>query len=263
MPAQSKSHADSIGRSATTAGHKKPADSHTGQGTIFGGRRHEPPAPTTTSRPVPNRQQSYHTPYVEMLLNLDTIPRLHNILAAFLGWLLLAGFVVFPGTFTSIQESLSNDQGLQGNATASTILNGVKNIPLVVVAAICCGVGALGMIWLSVLWRDNYVWLLNRLYLPGFMNGFAGLISTLVSVYTQQHGDWSITAKTTAIAEGACMAVCGILFVVYNNLLLEKVKKRHGRDMEQRIGSRVSDEGFLDKVERKAKEPALEPGSVV
>jgi hypothetical protein len=41
---------------------------------------------------------------MNMLLSLDTIPRLHNILASFFGWIILAGFTIFPGTFTGFAK---------------------------------------------------------------------------------------------------------------------------------------------------------------
>jgi hypothetical protein len=101
---------------------------------------------------------------MNMLLDMDNIPRLHNILASFFTWILLAGFVIFPGTFTSIQQ-LDSDPKVQSSQTAETILQSVKNVPLLVVAGICCGIGAGGMCWLWWTWRMNYVWLLNRIFL--------------------------------------------------------------------------------------------------
>ena len=44
------------------------------------------------------------TQYVSMLLALDDIPTLYNILAGFFNWILLAGFILFPGTFTSLKN---------------------------------------------------------------------------------------------------------------------------------------------------------------
>ena len=79
-----------------------------------------------------------------MLLSLDTIPRLHNILASFFTWILLAGFLVFPGTFTSI-ASLGDYPDLQSKAAAD-ILSDVKHVPLLIVAGVCSGIGAGGMI---------------------------------------------------------------------------------------------------------------------
>jgi hypothetical protein len=236
--------------------------------------------PINTSRPDPGRKDSAAHPskpsskgpprgrglrrnntiqsrYTEMLLNLDTIPRMHNICASFFSWLVLAGYVVFPGTFTSLSD-LSDDPDVgDRSALASRVLTSVKNVPLLVVAALCCGVGVAGILWLAACHRRNYVWLLNRLFLPSVMNGLAGLISTLITVYTTQGGDWSVTAKVSAIVEGFCAGIGGILFVLFNNLLLQRVKRKHGEAQAQ------VDESFLEKAERKTKEPALEPGSVV
>lgn len=56
------------------------------------------------------------------------------------------------------------------------------------------------------------------------------------------------------------MVITGILFGLYNFWILDKVKKRHHGEM----ASQVQDgEGFIEKIERKAHEPGLEPGSVV
>lgn len=84
------------------------------------------------------------TQYVNMLLALDGIPvcnvldcvsvrcahvspqKLHNMAASFATWILLAGFVLFPGTFTSLQEA--NGEGLGGAGAA--ILGVVQHVPL-------------------------------------------------------------------------------------------------------------------------------------
>ncbi|CZT41366.1 uncharacterized protein RSE6_01095 [Rhynchosporium secalis] len=101
-----------------------------------------------------------------MLLAMDPIPRMDNILAAFFTLILLACFVIFPGTFTSL-HSFEKKPEISSSGTASAILETVKNITLLVIAGSCCGIGALGMIWLWMKWRSNYVWLLNRIFLPG------------------------------------------------------------------------------------------------
>ena len=64
------------------------------------------------------------TQYVNMLLALDDIPKLHNILAKFFNWILLAGFVLFPGTFTSLKNLGGSGQVEQ------QLVNAVTSIPL-------------------------------------------------------------------------------------------------------------------------------------
>jgi len=189
-----------------------------------------------------------------MLLAMDTIPRWHNLLSSFFTFILLAGFVIFPSTFTNISAS----EAIASAHTATEILNSVKHVPLLVIAGVCCGIGAGGMIWLWWRWRENSVFLLNKLFLPGCLNSLTGLISTLINVYGQQGGNWSITAKVTAIVTGAVMLVTGCLFLLYNYWILGRVKSQHGLEM-----NRSGDETLVEKIERKTHEPGLEPGSVV
>jgi hypothetical protein len=160
-----------INRSATTGGSTsrltEPTKTHhIHLPNILHHNDHEPASITpVATRPTGiQRANSGHTRYMRMLLALDTIPRLHNILAAFFTWILLAGFVIFPGTFTSL-DSLSDSDAIKNNSAASEIFKSVKNVPLLVIAGICCGIGAGGMLWLWWTWRKNYVWLLNRIFL--------------------------------------------------------------------------------------------------
>jgi hypothetical protein len=109
------------------------------------------------------------------------------------------------------------------------------------------------MIWLWWRWHANYVWLLNRIFLPGCLNSLAGLVSTLINVYAQQGGIWSITARVTGIVTGSIMVVCGVLFGLYNFWILNKVKKRHDREMRlDRENGR--EEGLVEKIGRKVNE---------
>ncbi|KAM0457687.1 hypothetical protein ACHAPV_006582 [Trichoderma viride] len=172
---------------------------------------------------------SEHSRYVQMLLHQDDIPLLHNILAAVFVWLLLAGFLVFPGTFTSLQKSVEgHDAHTLGDQAARLIVKSIKNIPLLVIAAIMCGISASGMLYLAFSHSKNYVWIVNKLFMPGMTNSLAGLVSTLIGVYSQQHGTWSITAKITAMVEGASFCVCGSLFLLYRLAFLRQIKARHG-----------------------------------
>ncbi|ETS81589.1 hypothetical protein PFICI_06591 [Pestalotiopsis fici W106-1] len=217
-----------------------------------------PPLP----RPAPHRANtSFQSRYVEMLLGLDTIPRMHNIYASFFLWIQLAGYVVFPGTFTSLQD-LSEDPEVQANAAASAIVDHVKNVPLLIVAAVCCFLGSAGMVWLMIKWRRNYIWLLNRLLLPGATNALAGLISTIVPVYTQQNGKWSATAAASAFVEGCSLIICSVLFLFISQVLLARVKRKHAKEAERAMAAE-GDESLLQRTERKLKRPPLEPGSVV
>ncbi|KAB5572616.1 hypothetical protein GE09DRAFT_1100255 [Coniochaeta sp. 2T2.1] len=203
-----------------------------------------------------SRSNNLQTRYMAMLLSLDKIPRLHNILAAFFGWILLAGFIVLPGTFTS------NDNAVQrATPGANDVLNTVvqSSLPLSVVAAVCCGIGYLGNLWLSIRWRNNYVWLINRVYIPGTLNALAGLISALTIVYSQHKGTWSVSAKVAVVVESTTCVFYLVLFLLYNNWLLEKVREQHGQEeLGVGFGSK-----FKGKVERMARQRAVAPGSIV
>jgi hypothetical protein len=89
----------------------------------------------------------------------------------------------------------------------------------------------------------------------------AGLITTLVNVYTAQKGVWSVTARVTAIVTGSCMVVSGCLFLLYNFWFLHKVQKSHEKEMG--LEHQHDDETLVEKVKRKAHEPALQSGNVV
>jgi hypothetical protein len=79
----------------------------------------------TTQRPAlpANYDGRTRTRYVNMLLALDDISPLFNILASFFTWILLAGFLLFPGTFASWENE-------PAGTPQSDILNVVNNVSL-------------------------------------------------------------------------------------------------------------------------------------
>ncbi len=119
------------------------------------------------------------------------------------------------------------------------------------------------MVWLGVRWRRNYVWLLNRLYMPGALNGLAGFVATVTAVYSQHRGAWGAPAAVVAMLEAALVLVCTVLFVVYNNLLLGKMKRQHEAAQQARSKSGGGGRGFMGKVGKAATDPPFAPGSVV
>jgi hypothetical protein len=184
------------------------------------------------------------TKYVNMLLAIDSIPSLYNILASFFTWILLAGFVLFPGTFTNLQQN--NELGALG----ITAVNVIKHLSLYVVAWVCTLIGAAGMSWLWYRWRRNYIWCLNRIFLPGFLNSLAGVLSTLASVLGTQNATLSISSKSTIIVTSAIAGICGILSAFYMFVLIRKLKKQHDAEVgKQRAGKHG--EGYADLSKRK------------
>ena len=97
------------------------------------------------------------TDYERMCLELHNIPTLHNLLASFFTWILLAGFVVFPGTFTSLRNAT--------RSTAETVVLAEFQKGLIAIAAVCCAIGVVGMLRLWWLQRKDYEWLLNHIFL--------------------------------------------------------------------------------------------------
>ncbi|KAJ7040693.1 hypothetical protein C8F04DRAFT_948041 [Mycena alexandri] len=206
------------------------------------------------------RADSQNTRYMNMLLALDGIPRLHNMLAAFFTWILLAGFVLLPGTFTSLAGTNVD------NANEQAFIHAVQHVPLgsppfdssqtnrarrFVIAFVCSGIGVLGMLWLWWRWSQNYIWLNNRIFLPGALNSVAGIISTLVNVYSAQHGQFVTTSRITIIATVVAAVICGALTVLYSMVKLKKVREAHNREVGRERAGRHG-EGILEEIKRKA-----------
>lgn len=101
---------------------------YTQQGKAKGNPQHDPLSQSTPGRPELRATKSQmDTQYVNMLLALDSIPRMHNMLAAVFTWILLAGFVLFPGTFTSLQNARSANPGSE---IERHVLDAVSQVPL-------------------------------------------------------------------------------------------------------------------------------------
>lgn len=107
--------------------------------------RKSTPGPDTQDDIAPEKPSKYSR-YMKMLLQLDEIPWWHDILASLCTWLLLAGYVVLPGAFTSIRNSqvLSKEAGAAGKA----VVKAAQTWPVLLVASICCAIGVSGMGWL-------------------------------------------------------------------------------------------------------------------
>ena len=89
-------------------------------------KHHPEPIHVTSSPPGTGAQHAERlTPYKAMIVQAHEVPSAYCILAAVANWLFLAGFVVFPGTFTTISQ-----------ATAlGVVQHAVQNAPLLVSAA--------------------------------------------------------------------------------------------------------------------------------
>lgn len=96
------------------------------------------------------------------------VPRIYwgilytNMLAHLFTWLLLAGFMVLPVTFSSLRTSRALN-GL-GNA-GKIVISAVQNIPFLAIAASCFVCGLAGLLWIWWENRRNYIWLTDRVFL--------------------------------------------------------------------------------------------------
>lgn len=96
---------------------------------------------------------------------LDEVPWYLNLLAEFAHWALLAGYLVIPGTFTSLQKSDTLEESLGKTKAGKVILNTIQNPPLVAIAVILFALGAVLIAWLFWERKANYIWLVNRLFM--------------------------------------------------------------------------------------------------
>ncbi|PWY96005.1 hypothetical protein BO94DRAFT_552807 [Aspergillus sclerotioniger CBS 115572] len=180
--------------------------------------------------------QTIATRYMQMLLELDYIPWFYSVLAGAGHWVLLAGYLVVPGTFTSLQEKTKDlDEVLTKDSVEESVIKAIRNPPLLGISCSCLALGVTLMLWLSWERRNNYIWLVNKLFIPTFLNAMAGLVSTLINIYTAQGGDWSIIAIMTVIATGLSMVVSMTLTIFYKFCKLESVKREHEMEISARF----------------------------
>lgn len=112
-----------------------------------------------------NTNLTVETEYMLMVLELENIHWSYNFLSSFASWVLLAGYLVIPGTFTTLQKSENLKSGLRDGRTGRAILSTIQNPPLVAIACSFLSIGASIMVYLFFRWRHNYFWLINRLFL--------------------------------------------------------------------------------------------------
>ncbi|KAL5362273.1 hypothetical protein BJX96DRAFT_177007 [Aspergillus floccosus] len=106
-----------------------------------------------------------NTEYISMLLELDTIHWLYNVLASAANWALLAGYLVIPGTFTTLQKSSAFEDKINSTFQEKAILGSVQNPPLAAIACTFFFMGLISMVCLYCRWAGNYIWVINRLFL--------------------------------------------------------------------------------------------------
>jgi hypothetical protein len=80
----------------------------------------------------------------------------YSAFAGFLTWLLLAGYLISPSTYASIE----NTGGL-----GKSLMNEVLNIPLIGVASGFCALSLIGLVTLWSILQHNYIWVQRHIVL--------------------------------------------------------------------------------------------------
>jgi hypothetical protein len=109
--------------------------------------------------------ESLETRYVRMIVESNEIPWKFNALASAANWILLAGYLVVPGTFTSLQKSDTLSDDLAKNVAGNVLLNTIQNPPLLAISCLFFVLGSVLIGWLFSEYKGNYIWLINRLFM--------------------------------------------------------------------------------------------------
>lgn len=110
----------------------------------------------------PNSQARRPVSRLDMLREIEEIDLWETVSISALAWLLLAGYLVFPSTFASIQKSdVLNKAGEIGRSVDHV----VRNVPLIYFASFLCLLSSAGLAWFWWQRRHNYVWVLRRISL--------------------------------------------------------------------------------------------------
>lgn len=107
------------------------------------------------------------TTYAKMLREEAQMDMCFSITVSAANWALLAGYLVIPGTFTSLQSSSQVEKTLQTNKAGRTALHMIQNPPLLAIACLLFASGTAALIWLMHFpkLRGIYPWLINKVFL--------------------------------------------------------------------------------------------------
>lgn len=103
------------------------------------------------------------TEYAKQLVEFHDFPHREGWLVTFASWLLLAGFVTFPATFTNLKQA--NLSGQPFGTAGQWLISKIQNLPLLGVACGCSGLGALGLFLFWIRWRHNYFIVSEKVFL--------------------------------------------------------------------------------------------------
>jgi len=110
---------------------------------------------------VPYSMNTIPTPYMIMSIQANQARKRYTISASLFSWLILAGYLVLPNTFTSLKAS----KALSGSKGGQILQSTVQNVQLLPLASVLCFIGTVGISWLWYIWRKNYVWLITYIFM--------------------------------------------------------------------------------------------------
>lgn len=104
--------------------------------------------------------------YARMLREEAEMDMRFSITVGAANWALLAGYLVIPGTFTSLQTSNQVEKTLQTNEAGRTVLHMIQNPRLLAIACLLFVSGIAALMWLMHFpkLRGNYPWLINKVF---------------------------------------------------------------------------------------------------
>lgn len=101
------------------------------------------------------------TAYTAMIVQMHEEMTRYKLAAAFLNWLSLAGFVVFPGTFTSLGKT----ELVFATQAGREVQHAVQNTPLIALSGLCCCISGAGIGYIIWKCQHNPVWLVDRIFM--------------------------------------------------------------------------------------------------
>lgn len=110
---------------------------------------------------------AHDTEYVKMLKDEAEMETRYNIRVSAANWALLAGYLVVPGTFTSLQKSSQVEEALSNNKAGQIVIHTIQNPPLLAIACLffLSAITVMGFLIRVHKIRSCYTWLINKWFM--------------------------------------------------------------------------------------------------
>lgn len=103
--------------------------------------------------------------YGKLLLEFERTPLVYSILAPGFAWVLLAGYLVLPGTFASLRSSKTLKPTATKNEIGSNLYDHIERVPLLWAAGILCCIGVIGELVICWKLKRNLVFLIRKIFM--------------------------------------------------------------------------------------------------